>query len=206
MAESQAERDKALPYYRWYVQDYRGSRSVQRLTWQERGIYRDLIDECWDKGCIPDDPAALADVVGCQVEEMAEAWPRIRRLFEEYGDGLLYSPRLEKERSAADRSRIQKVIAGRRGGLAKASNARNGASGAKGALASSSSSEQLEQSKSSSTYAPPAARPSGAASVGVCPECERAAPKHHDECPLRPASPADIAAITASLKLVGARR
>jgi len=199
------ERDKPLPYYRWYVQDYRGSRNVQRLPWQARGIYRELLDEAWDKGSIPDDVAALAVIADCPEAVMAQEWPAIRRLFTEDGEGRMYSPRLDLERTAADRERIARVEAGRKGGLAKASNARAAPSSGSGPLASSSSSSK-EQSKSSSTYAPPAARPSGAASVGVCPECERAEPKHHDECPLRPASPADIAAITANLKLMGARR
>jgi len=201
MAENQSERDKALPYYRWYVQDYRGSRNVQRLGWQERGIYRELLDECWDKGCIPDDPAALAEIADCPVEVMADAWPRIRRLFADHGDGFLCSPRLEKERSAEDRGRVLKAIAGRRGGLAKASNARMAESTATKRLASSSSSEQLEQSKSS--YALRAASPQGGA---PCRACDGRGPIHRDDCPHRPAEPAQIASIVASMRGFGGRQ
>ena len=36
-----------LPYYRWYVTDYRASRNANRLSCTERGLYRELLDECF---------------------------------------------------------------------------------------------------------------------------------------------------------------
>jgi uncharacterized protein YdaU (DUF1376 family) len=141
-----AERKKPLPYLRWYVTDYRASRRVQRLTWQERGIYRELLDECWMEGCIPDDPERLADIAGCPRGVMAEAWANIRPLFVEVEglDGMyLTSRRLETERSEDDAFRVKRQLAGRLGGLAKASKAKQ-------SLASSSEQFRAEQSSSSS--------------------------------------------------------
>jgi hypothetical protein len=63
------------------IQDYRGSRSVQRMTWAQRGMYIEMLCEQWDKGSLPDDPAAVADLVGGTPEEWAEAWPVLRRKF-----------------------------------------------------------------------------------------------------------------------------
>lgn len=167
MALTATERTKALPYYRWWVQDYRGSRNVQRLTWQERGIYRELIDECWDKGSIPDDTAKLAEIVGCPEKVMRAAWVRLRGLFTESHDALV-SPRLEKERSAEDRERLLKQAAGRKGGLAKASSARMLDSTATKHLASSSEQFRAEQSSSGARVASPLA----GLTPARCPWCD----------------------------------
>lgn len=43
---------EALPYYRWHWRDYRANRKVQRMTYIERGLYRELLDECWAEGFI----------------------------------------------------------------------------------------------------------------------------------------------------------
>lgn len=171
-----SERTKALPYYRWWVQDYRGSRNVQRLTWQEKGIYRELIDECWDKGAIPDDIAALADIVGCPEKVMRSAWTKLYPLFTDHG-GTMTSPRLEKERSAEDRDRLLKQAAGRKGGLAKASNARVLESDATKRLASSS--EQFSSEKSSSGAR--VASPLAGLTPARCPWCE-AEDGHAPDC------------------------
>jgi len=179
------ERFTPLPYYRWYVQDYRASRGAQRLTWQERGIYRELLDECWDKGVIPDDIEKLAEIARCPVGPMAEAWPNIRRLFEsvEGMDGIfLQHRRIEIERSVEDKERIRKANAGRKGGLAKAANAKQNLaalSSASGPLASSSSSEQLEQSKAVQSLG--VASPLGGLTPALCPWC-RSVDGHTADC------------------------
>lgn len=121
------ERNKPLPYLRWYVTDYRASRRVQRLSWQERGIYRELLDECWIEGSVPDDIDRLAEIAGCPTGVMAEAWKNLRPMFApiEGMDGMyLTSRRLESERSDDDAFRVNKSHAGRLGGLAKASRAK----------------------------------------------------------------------------------
>ena len=94
--------DTRSPWYPWYVNDYRASRRVKKLDVTQRGIYGELLDECWIKGRIPaDDLDALADIADCPVELMAENWPKVRRMFEPTPDSkgaFLLSPRLEIER------------------------------------------------------------------------------------------------------------
>jgi uncharacterized protein YdaU (DUF1376 family) len=155
------ERKKPLPYLRWYVTDYRASRNANRLTWQERGLYRELLDECWVEGSIPDDIVRLAEIARCPVGVMAEAWPEMRGLFVEI-DGLdgmyLTSRRLEIERSEEDRRRVAMSNGGKRGAQTRRKHLEGGSR-------SSSSSEQLEQSKSSSAASASSAQPlEGAAS------------------------------------------
>jgi len=170
-------RQKSLPYMRWFVTDYRASRNANRLTWQERGIYRELLDECWVEGSIPDDVAQLADIARCPVAVMKKAWPNIRPLFTESGDAHLVNRRLEIERSADDAERVRKAMSGRMGGLAKASGARNRLAGASGPLASSK--EQLEQSKAVQALA--GASPNGA--TPPCADCHYPSGDHALTCP-----------------------
>ncbi len=115
--------DRALPYYRWYVADFRASRAVQRLDYIQRGLYRELLDECWVEGAIPDDIEKLADICGCPIGVMAEAWPAIRQRFAPLSglDGAyLTKPRLESERTEMDKLRTVRALAGAKGGKAKA--------------------------------------------------------------------------------------
>jgi hypothetical protein len=69
-----AERKKPLPYLRWFVTDYRASRNANRLTWQERGLYRELLDECWIEGSIPDDLPRLAEHRRCPSWSLNSSW------------------------------------------------------------------------------------------------------------------------------------
>ena len=110
---------KPLPYYQWYWQDFRANRTVQRMTYVERGLYRDLLDECWVEGGIPDDIESLADICGCPVDVMAGAWQVLGRCFVRV-NGRLTNAKLDSVRTEKDRQRLNKADAGRLGGSAKA--------------------------------------------------------------------------------------
>jgi hypothetical protein len=56
---------EAMPWYRWLVKDYRANRKVQRTGYIARGLYRELLNEAWIEGSLPNDLAALADICGC---------------------------------------------------------------------------------------------------------------------------------------------
>lgn len=107
------EKEKGpLPYYPWYVTRYRAHRKVQRMNHVERGIYRELLDECWEEGTIPDDINRLAEIARCPVGVMAEAWPNIRVCFTptEGLDGIyMESPRLEQIRTQQDEFRLKQA-------------------------------------------------------------------------------------------------
>ncbi len=179
-------RQKPLPYYRWYVQDYRASRNANALTWQQRGIYRELLDECWVEGCIPDDAERLAEIARVPLGVMAEAWPTLRKLFTP-ADGLdgvfVVSRRLEIERSIEDADRVKKSMAGRKGGLAKAGIAKHRQAGE--TLTQASSSEQFNSEKSSSSESAAAAGPLGgsASASSACVSCGYPAGDHALTCP-----------------------
>jgi len=89
------------------------------MTYIERGLYRDLLDECWAEGGIPDDIEELADICGCPVDVMANAWQVLSRCFETSANGFLVNRRLDSERTAKDVERASRQIAGAIGGKKK---------------------------------------------------------------------------------------
>lgn len=112
----------ALPYYKWLWIDYRANRKVQRMPWQARGLYRELLDEFWSEGSLPNDTAALAEVCGCTKEEFEQYWPLIRPCFTEE-DGILINAKMDEQRTATDKKRTANARNGRAGAIAKLANA-----------------------------------------------------------------------------------
>jgi uncharacterized protein YdaU (DUF1376 family) len=88
------------------------------MSYIERGLYRELLDECWSEGLIPNSIEDMAEICGCPVDVMANAWQVLSKCFIEI-DGGLINERLNKERTAKDIDRVNKAIAGRKGGLSK---------------------------------------------------------------------------------------
>lgn len=112
--------DRTLPYYKWFWQDWRANRKIQRMSFIERGLYRELLDECWVEGCIPNDIKELADICGCPEQIMADAWQVLSSCFDLLEDGKLINQKLHSLRTEKDIERLKKSENGKKGGLAKA--------------------------------------------------------------------------------------
>ncbi len=113
---------KPLDYYPWFWQVARADRRWQALSWYQRGALRELFDECWSEGGIPDNPNELALIVRCTLGEMNEMWRHLRPFFQvAVHAGFLSNRRLEKLRTKKDQERVIRIKAGRQGGKAKAS-------------------------------------------------------------------------------------
>src|ERR1700753_2189881 len=106
--------NEPLPYYKWFWRDWRGNRKVQRMSWQARGLYRELLDEFWSEGIIPDDLSKLADICGCTLEEMQRFWPEIVACWVRV-EGGYSNAKMERQRTAKDAERLAKAKAGRGG-------------------------------------------------------------------------------------------
>jgi uncharacterized protein YdaU (DUF1376 family) len=91
------------------------------MSYIERGLYRELLDECWVEGYIPNDVELLADICGCPEEVMASAWQVLSNCFVDIGDGNLVNEKLHSLRTAKDVERLKKSENGKLGALAKAS-------------------------------------------------------------------------------------
>lgn len=116
------ERMDALPYYKWFWIDYRANRKVRRMSWQARGLYRDLLDEFWSEGIIPDDPAKLSEICECSIEEMKQFWPEIAPCWEAVEGGLI-NLKMDEQRTRIDQTRVTNSRNGRKGAIAKLANA-----------------------------------------------------------------------------------
>ena len=125
-----------LTYYRWKWQKFRADRRVQRMDYICKGIYRELLDECWVKGFVLSNVEDLADIIGCEEEVIEKYWhllskclvllesgKRLHKLAsngdEEGGKLKLISPSLNEERTKKDAERIGRAISGAIGGKAK---------------------------------------------------------------------------------------
>lgn len=122
------ERKKPLPYYRWYLRDHRAHRLGRTLNCFEEGMLRRLLDEQWEEGAIPDDPAQLATIVGEPIGVVSQAWQKLAQFFEPMPgmDGLyVRNRRLESERTEADALRAKRSVAGKMGGRPKANESKS---------------------------------------------------------------------------------
>lgn len=101
----------APEWYSWYVQNWRESRRVRLLSWAERGIYRELIDEQFVSGPLPEDPATVARMIGAPARLVARV---LEMCFPIGADGLRRNERATIE-AALTASRTEKMSNQRRG-------------------------------------------------------------------------------------------
>jgi uncharacterized protein YdaU (DUF1376 family) len=78
-----------LVSYPWYVPDWRNSETRLKLTLEERGFFRELLDHCYVEGSIPTDVKLLAGIAGCSVAQAQRLFPKIREEFDQDGDRLV---------------------------------------------------------------------------------------------------------------------
>jgi uncharacterized protein YdaU (DUF1376 family) len=83
--------------YPWYPADWRGSKSVLLMSSLERGIYRELLDYCWEDGCLPEDEATLIKMARCTPSEWRKAWPAVSREFPVV-DGVRRNAKVDERR------------------------------------------------------------------------------------------------------------
>lgn len=114
-----------LPGFIFDVAAWRGSRSVQRMSFAERGVYFEMLLEQWEKRNMPDDANAVADRVASNADQVAEviaAWPVVRVKFVRCtgDDKRIYNVPLERTRRAQRENLRNKQEAGRIAGKASA--------------------------------------------------------------------------------------
>jgi len=116
---------EALSSFLFNVQKWRGSRSAQRMSFSQRGVYLEMMFEQWEKRFLKDDPQAVADAIATTPEQVAEvlaAWPVVRPKFiaADHGSKRIYNAQLERTRREQTKNFKLKQEAGRVAGLASA--------------------------------------------------------------------------------------
>lgn len=109
----------SLDWYKWFPARWQASRKVQRMTLAERGLYHEMLDEAWNKGPLPDDPARVADMLGLGTDEVMPCWARVRMAWVETEGGIT-SPFLEEIREQVGAYLGRQSAAGRASAAARA--------------------------------------------------------------------------------------
>ena len=200
------EREKPLGYYPWHINDYRSSRNANGLPWEARAILREILDEIWLEGSVPDDVYQIAAISRIPIEVVAKHWEAVREKMLSPLPGmdgiLLTNRRLEIERTESDRRRVKRVAAGRLGGLAKAARVAppeqiglallSIAKHPSQALLSTLEEKRVGENRKRSALDAPAAQ-QGAAASSLCLWCERnAGHPPAEDCRPRRLSPAEV--------------
>lgn len=111
------------------VEKWRGSRPIQRMSFLERGVYLEMMLECWLHKRLPDDPQAVADLIATtpeQAQHVLDSWPIVRRSFATCESSPQHLEHLTLERTRRDQRKYRrtKSVNGKAGGDAAARNRR----------------------------------------------------------------------------------
>lgn len=117
--------DPDLPKFLFDVPGWRSSRTIQRMSMAERGVYLEMLLEQWEKRNLPDSAEAVADAIAttdAQAAEVLAAWPVVRRKFiTSRGDkSRIYNETMERTRRSQREGRRKRQDAGSKGGKSKA--------------------------------------------------------------------------------------
>ena len=83
------------PYCKWFTSDWLSSGTRAAMTLEQRAIYRDALDICYQEGSIPDDPLILQRQLFITPDEFDRNWPAVRKHFKVAGEGCLTHHRVE---------------------------------------------------------------------------------------------------------------
>lgn len=104
-----------LPYAPFYFSDWLGDTKVRRMSYEERGVYFELLANSWQEP-LPADLDEIAHLLGLTRRRFDAIWKKVGACWVSDGNGSLLNPRLERERAKQEAKRT----AGKRGGEAKA--------------------------------------------------------------------------------------
>jgi uncharacterized protein YdaU (DUF1376 family) len=111
------------PAYQWYVADARGDEIYMLMTYEQRGIYRELLDHQWVNGSLPADPVDIGRLLaGFSRTKFLRLWPLISTKFLQKSDGRWINAKLEKQREILDQFIEERRKRGQIGGRRKADN------------------------------------------------------------------------------------
>ena len=124
-----AARD-SLPGFLFNVQKWRGSRSAQRMSFAQRGVYLEMLFEQWEKRYLADDAQAVAEAIATTPDQIAEvlaAWPVVRPKFSTADRGVkrIFNVALERTRRDQRANLEKRREAGKLAGKASAAKRKN---------------------------------------------------------------------------------
>lgn len=103
--------DVPLPWFRFYPSHWQGSRKVQRMTYAQRGLYMELLCECWARIDIPSGIASVCEMLNADAEQCAEietCFEAVRKCFDITGS-TMRNPFIEHVRCEIDAYRASRA-------------------------------------------------------------------------------------------------
>lgn len=81
------ERSKDISFYEWRIIAWRTSDTYLKLDSSGRGIYRDLLDQCYAQGDFEFDESLICALCNCSKESLTEQWPKMQKNFPKRRNG-----------------------------------------------------------------------------------------------------------------------
>jgi uncharacterized protein YdaU (DUF1376 family) len=103
------------PAFQFYPKDWLSDARVKAMTFEEKGVYIDLLSVYWIEDGLPTDPARLSRLLGIEAKRFARVWPAIAACFGTQGETLTQK-RLEAEKAKQLAFRRQQSEKGKKGG------------------------------------------------------------------------------------------
>jgi uncharacterized protein YdaU (DUF1376 family) len=103
------------PSMPWYMKDWLSSEDRARMTYEARGIYRELLDYSWLHHGIPADKQDLAQWLGIPERKFALNWSMMAACWAEH-EGRYYNGKQERVRAELEAFKASKSAAGKLGG------------------------------------------------------------------------------------------
>lgn len=95
----------------WYPDQFRSSTAA--WCWQEKALYRALLDAQWALGALPSGERSLAHLGSMDVRVFRRLWKTVKAKFQSLPDGTLQNYRLEQHRLACLRYKESKRLGAR---------------------------------------------------------------------------------------------
>lgn len=95
------------PWFKFYSTEFLLDARVNGLTLQEQAIVVRMWCVCHQTGALPDDPLAMARLIGVSPKTLRSCWDHVRMMFTSSPDhpGMIRSSRLDDERMKAESKR-----------------------------------------------------------------------------------------------------
>lgn len=87
------------PAFQWYPKDILTDMKYLMMTWEQRGIFRHLMDLQWIEGFLPDGPGEIAHMISYPDDKFeTQIWNKIGHAFPINEDGKRRNPKIEEIR------------------------------------------------------------------------------------------------------------
>jgi hypothetical protein len=93
------------PWFKFWAADYLTDPDVQKLPFEAQGLLLRMWCACHIDGSIPAEPEELSVLIRSKLHSVLLSYPLCKPFFELH-DGMLFSPRMEREKKKSEQARV----------------------------------------------------------------------------------------------------